>query len=272
MKSCPTCKRIYEDDTFTFCLDDGALLSSSYDPHSTLRMAADERPHPAVTEILPQAQASVVTQPARPNVTTPDSETLVYDRETVPGNVSGRPAGKLLIIGGIVAFALVGLVAALGYIAWRTGNERETAAPNNSSTAKTNNKTNTNVDGNTNRASSQANDADDAGLKWLDGIWEGTGYQTNPKSNWTMKLTARNNTFVIEYPSLSCRGTWTLLEKEAGKASFREVITYGLNRCENNGKVFIEKIDDTQISFKYSSPNATSVTSSAVLRKSTSPD
>ena len=35
MKSCPTCKRTYADDTLTFCLADGALLSAPYDPHAT---------------------------------------------------------------------------------------------------------------------------------------------------------------------------------------------------------------------------------------------
>jgi len=38
MKTCPTCKRTYIDETFTFCLEDGSLLSASYDPESTLVM------------------------------------------------------------------------------------------------------------------------------------------------------------------------------------------------------------------------------------------
>lgn len=32
MKRCPKCKRTYADDAFTFCLEDGALLSAPYDP------------------------------------------------------------------------------------------------------------------------------------------------------------------------------------------------------------------------------------------------
>jgi hypothetical protein len=62
-----------------------------------------------------------------------------------------------------------------------------------------------------------------------------------------------------------------LLGKEAGKARFKEVITRGVNRCENNGIVLIEKINETQVSFKYSSPNTTSITSTAVLGKSSTP-
>ena len=38
MKSCPICKRTYSDETFRFCLDDGAVLSSPDDPEATLQM------------------------------------------------------------------------------------------------------------------------------------------------------------------------------------------------------------------------------------------
>jgi hypothetical protein len=32
MKKCPQCNRTYADDTLSFCLEDGALLSASYNP------------------------------------------------------------------------------------------------------------------------------------------------------------------------------------------------------------------------------------------------
>jgi hypothetical protein len=35
MKECPTCKRTYADNSLTFCLADGALLSAPYDPNAT---------------------------------------------------------------------------------------------------------------------------------------------------------------------------------------------------------------------------------------------
>lgn len=35
MKKCPQCSRTYPDDTLAFCLEDGALLSASYNPQST---------------------------------------------------------------------------------------------------------------------------------------------------------------------------------------------------------------------------------------------
>lgn len=36
MKRCPQCSRTYSDDTFAFCLEDGALLSAPFDPERTL--------------------------------------------------------------------------------------------------------------------------------------------------------------------------------------------------------------------------------------------
>ena len=86
-------------------------------------------------------------------------------------------------------------------------------------------------------------------------------------SRWTIRLTGQNDKYVIEYPSLSCQGKWSLTGKESGNVRFKDIITQGLDRCENNGTVLIEKINDIQVSFKYSSPNTTSITSTAVLRE-----
>lgn len=47
MKKCPMCSRTYSDDTFTFCLEDGALLSAPFDPDATLVLpAARTNPSP----------------------------------------------------------------------------------------------------------------------------------------------------------------------------------------------------------------------------------
>ena len=53
MKTCPTCNRTYEDDSFAFCLDDGARLSAAYDPHSTLPGPVARDTDPPKTAILP---------------------------------------------------------------------------------------------------------------------------------------------------------------------------------------------------------------------------
>ena len=57
MKKCPTCKRTYADDGFTFCLEDGALLSPPYDgsksdePVSTIHSGG-----PPPTAVLPRTE------------------------------------------------------------------------------------------------------------------------------------------------------------------------------------------------------------------------
>lgn len=36
MKRCPTCNRSYDDDTLSFCLEDGTRLATAYDPEATV--------------------------------------------------------------------------------------------------------------------------------------------------------------------------------------------------------------------------------------------
>jgi len=66
MKKCPTCDRTYADDTFSFCLADGALLSASYDPDATLvlRSAGVDRQTVGIhSQYLP-----ISLVPADPNI------------------------------------------------------------------------------------------------------------------------------------------------------------------------------------------------------------
>lgn len=53
MKRCPTCKRTYADDGFTFCLDDGALLSAPYDPQEEKPASTIRSSGPPPTAVLP---------------------------------------------------------------------------------------------------------------------------------------------------------------------------------------------------------------------------
>lgn len=60
MKRCPTCRRIYTDDTLNFCLEDGASLESVANASldETLTLDANE---PPATEILPAGFAPTVS-------------------------------------------------------------------------------------------------------------------------------------------------------------------------------------------------------------------
>lgn len=52
MKQCPTCRRTYADETLTYCLADGSLLSAPYDPEATQRISPPRITNQAPTEII----------------------------------------------------------------------------------------------------------------------------------------------------------------------------------------------------------------------------
>lgn len=52
MKKCQTCNRTYADDTLSFCLEDGSLLSASYDSEATLVMDAPFQAHEIPTQVI----------------------------------------------------------------------------------------------------------------------------------------------------------------------------------------------------------------------------
>lgn len=67
MKVCPSCKRAYADETLTFCLDDGSILSTSYDPPATQRIPAPRITDQAPTEVLyPASEPSLQSTMAAP--------------------------------------------------------------------------------------------------------------------------------------------------------------------------------------------------------------
>jgi hypothetical protein len=63
MKSCPQCNRTYADESLTFCLADGALLSAPYDPETTQRIPPPRSANPPLAEILHPPQHSQPIQP-----------------------------------------------------------------------------------------------------------------------------------------------------------------------------------------------------------------
>jgi hypothetical protein len=83
---------------------------------------------------------------------------------------------------------------------------------------------------------------------------------------WSIKLTAENNAYAIEYPSLRCGGKWTLVEISEDHAKFKESINRGLDKCSDGGDITLEKISDSQVSYKYTLPIIGEV-ASATLRK-----
>jgi len=86
--------------------------------------------------------------------------------------------------------------------------------------------------------------------KSFDGIWEGNGRQSSG-STWTIKMTIESNTtnYKIDYPSLSCGGTLTLLSMSDERVEFNEKLTYGITKCIDNGKVVLVKSSEDKADF-----------------------
>lgn len=102
---------------------------------------------------------------------------------------------------------------------------------------------------------------------WLSGTWTGTGYQIDANETWTMKVTVTGKTYTIEYPSLSCSGRWELISFGSNLAKFRERITTGIDNCTDRGTVTIERLNSTQIDFRYQNPKKTLFSASGILNR-----
>lgn len=102
---------------------------------------------------------------------------------------------------------------------------------------------------------------------WLNGTWEGTGYQIDNNTNWTMRVSVLGKKYSIEYPSLKCGGEWRLVSMNLQEATFVEKITYGKERCTDDGNVVVERLNENQVAFRYSLTNSTDVVASAILRR-----
>ena len=274
MKSCPTCNRIYTDDTLTYCLEDGAILAAAYDPQSTLQIPAARATDQQRTEILRDPLTPGSTHPFPQQSTTREQNPFSYP----PGAVADRPpqhqGGKTskAVVAVIVLLATGVLV--LGYMLWRNNQSASSEAAKNDAnvqsnnavatpTARTDNSVNANDDG------EAAETPGSQSSQWLEGVWEGKGYQSAPEMTWSIKFTADNNTYAIEYPSLRCGGKWTLVEMNDGRATFKETITRGLERCSNGGDISIEKISDSQISYKYTLPIIGEVATATLSKRAT---
>jgi hypothetical protein len=128
MKSCPTCNRTYSDDTITFCLVDGSILSAPYDPEATQSFS------------YPQD-----TEPSRVANTIPSSSSLPgFIPEPEQNQGSGKRSRKRGLIFGVVIILVltIGLIIGLGWNSlFGTNNSQakqfDSANQNNNTVAKT---------------------------------------------------------------------------------------------------------------------------------------
>jgi TonB family protein len=110
IKRCPACSRTYSDESISFCLADGTLLSAPLE-------AAKEEPPP--TEILPSTQAPVPpTEPASPAVPTMTSLPGGGKYSPLPGS-EPRSTNSQLLIWASLAIVAVAIIVIGGLVAFR---------------------------------------------------------------------------------------------------------------------------------------------------------
>ena len=90
---------------------------------------------------------------------------------------------------------------------------------------------------------------------WLKGEWEGIGYQIDGQT-WDVALRYdEKDGLAIQYPTLSCGGTWTIKKASKNRLDIVETITTGADKCDQNVQVVILKINETDISVTYYLPS-----------------
>lgn len=102
---------------------------------------------------------------------------------------------------------------------------------------------------------------------WLQGVWEGRGFQTDTAGAepWTMRLTARGGRYSVEYPSLDCGGRWRLVSLTRRRAVFQETITRGAERCAPRGRFVVERLGARQLGFWYAHADTPDYVASGIL-------
>lgn len=161
-------------------------------------------------------------------------------------------AGVVIVFGGFVA---------LGFFVWKASSN------SNAGTSQVASNNPGDPTAPANEPNSQSQTADTPDPEWLNGVWAGDAYQTDTKTRWAVRLTVRDDAYSIDYPDIPCRGAWKLIEKNSRSASFTEVITQGLDQCENNSHVMIEKLSASELSCRYAHPGSRAVIATVVLTK-----
>lgn len=101
IKRCPSCNRTYSDESISFCLADGALLSAPY---------GSTRDEPPPTEVLPPPTRAAVppTQPAKPAV--PTMTRPPEYRPVTLAEADDTPKGRAGLIWVVIAVGVLSLV------------------------------------------------------------------------------------------------------------------------------------------------------------------
>lgn len=89
-----------------------------------------------------------------------------------------------------------------------------------------------------------------ANFEFFNGTWEGRGHQGDINSNWNIKyvIDGHEKKFNFSHSDLECGGMSTLQNASKNSVIFIEKVTFG-NRCVDNGKTELRKIDNDTIKY-----------------------
>ena len=117
MKECPECHRTYADETTTFCLADGALLSAPYDPQEA-KPSSNRNAEPPPTEVMYPSggrsnpgptQAARETPPLQSTVVASPGALEIHRQEPASASTPTRVNWLPWAIGGFVVLLILGV-------------------------------------------------------------------------------------------------------------------------------------------------------------------
>lgn len=128
MKRCPACNRDYADETLSFCLEDGSVLSVLDDPDKTLQIFPARETDSILTNVIYRgAKTSDDTQPLMPTMPSPQiPPDFAQKAQYQPRDE--KTGGKLWLVIGLLSFLVVSL---LGIVVWLSATKTTTNANTN---------------------------------------------------------------------------------------------------------------------------------------------
>lgn len=74
--------------------------------------------------------------------------------------------------------------------------------------------------------------------------YNGVGFQKDINESWDLSLKKIDDkSFKVNYPSIPCTATWTIVRQENNYKVYKEKLTSGFDKCKDDGYIFL--VNDT---------------------------